>query len=225
MKDSKTNIDDASVNCVAKFDTNENNIDSAQLPMLWLPKYWPKKVEKVRGNPRLLTLPDKKYISSPDFDGFYCMKSSMGCLFGAVQCISGVIISCMRLQNINTMHTMDILSMFTSYLLLCMVIYATCDPGYYCKPVVCIPLMEWETYQKLDDRLSHPKLRLYIHSFFDKKRGVDINLCSLINTDMFNDGAADLYQQKRYIALVIKHCLGIICDGSYSFEKIAVSIL
>jgi hypothetical protein len=164
MEDDKPDINDISVNCIV---THKNDIGSIQLPTLWLPKYWPKKVKEVK-RLRLLTLPAKRYISDPTFDGFYCMKSSMGCLFGAVQCVSAIIMSCMRLQNIDTMHTMDVISMFSSYMLLCMVIHAACGPAYYCKPVVCLPKLQLGIYEKINNELSFRKLRLCIHWFFDK---------------------------------------------------------
>jgi hypothetical protein len=178
-EDDKTNTDDTSVDRLFKFDSRESDIDGIRLPTLWLPKYWPERVKKVK-RPLMLTLPDKRYISDPTFDGMYSVKSSKGCLFGVVQCVSGIAMSCMRLQqSIDMMHTMDVVSMLTSYFLLCIIIAAACNPGYYCKPVVCIPRKKLKIYQKLNNKLSYPELRLRIHSFFDKDRAIVLILILL----------------------------------------------
>jgi hypothetical protein len=82
--------------------------------------------------------PEEVYISDPTFDRMYSMKSSLGCLFGAVQCISATVMSCMRLQNGDTVHTMDVLPMYTSYLLLCDTTTVLPKPVYDIKPIICI---------------------------------------------------------------------------------------
>jgi hypothetical protein len=161
--------DNDSVNSFTTIDTHSKGyIDSNRLSTVWLPEYWPEKVQKAK-HQRLLASPDKKYISDPEFDGMYCIKSSAGCLFGAIQCISSILISCMRLQNIDMVHTMDILSIYTSYILICSVISVSCNPSYYWKPVVCIPRDEWDTYRTASSELRFRDLRLTIDLFFNEK--------------------------------------------------------
>jgi hypothetical protein len=172
IDDSQTDVDDDSLESGSLVVVLENYEDSAQaqLPKVWLPKYWPKKV-KEKNDLRLLYPPPEKFVSDAGFDEFYSVKSSLGCLFGAVQCVSAIVISCIRLQNIDTVHTMDVLSMYTSYMLLCTVIGVSFDPAYYCKPVVCIPIKQLERYTTIGSRLSFRNLRLCIHSFFSLRRG------------------------------------------------------
>jgi hypothetical protein len=140
------------------------SVTTKLLPKIWIPKYWPKKIMK--GSFRVHAPPDEAYISNLAFDGMYSMKSTMSCLFGAVQCVSTIVISCMRLQNIDAVHTMDVLSMYTSYMLLCVIIREAFDPAYHCKPVVCIPRKELKKYQRNSSGLSYPTLRFRIHRYF-----------------------------------------------------------
>jgi hypothetical protein len=98
-------------------------IDSSDFPTVWLPEYWPKEaLEKLYY--KLLSLLDERYISDLALDKVYPVKSFTSCLFDAVQCVSTMLISCIRLQNINTVHTSDALSTLTSYMLFCVVIEA-----------------------------------------------------------------------------------------------------
>jgi uncharacterized membrane protein len=179
MEDNKIHVDSVSIKHFVKFNIHKNVIDSAQWSMVWPPRYWPKNVQKVQ-YAEILALRNASYISDPTFDGFYSIKSSTSCLFGVIQCVSAIIVSCMRLQNINTMHTMDVLSMISSYFLLCIVISVLCRPAYYCRPVVCMPLEEWKTSHKINDGLSSQKLRLRIYSFFSKKRATALALFFLL---------------------------------------------
>jgi hypothetical protein len=206
MKNGKT---DVSMNYLVNVDTHENNIDSTRWPTRWPPKYWPKGAKRVE-RPLLLTLPDKRYISDPIFDGMYSMKSSMGCLFGAIQCVSVIVISCIRLHNIDTMHTMDVLSMFTCYLLLCIVIIVACDPSYYCKPVVCIPENKLEIYSKINDGLSFPELRLRVHSFFDEDDWGPILVLLLLLIPIFLMAVLLIYINKNDMLLLTLSTVSIL---------------
>jgi hypothetical protein len=163
----KTTQGDEDDNDSVKFRNYKYSVERVnvtQLPKVWLPKYWPEKIMDARFD--IYAPPDKSYISDPTFDGMYSIKSVSGCLFGAVQCISAIILSCIRLQNIDTVHTMDILSMYTSYMLLCVVIEVSFDSTYHCKPVVCIPRKKLKKYQRISSGLSYPKLRLRIYQHF-----------------------------------------------------------
>jgi phosphoglycerol transferase MdoB-like AlkP superfamily enzyme len=115
-----------------------------------------------------MTPPDRTYISSPTYVRLYAIKSAPSCLFGIVQCVSTILISCMHLQNTATMHTMDVISMYTSYILLCVVIEVLCKPAHSCKPVVRIPKTELKKYITINNELSFRNFRLYVHSLFDE---------------------------------------------------------
>jgi hypothetical protein len=145
--------------------------NSAQFRMVWLPEYWPEKVREKKPGFHLLVPPDEAYISDPAFDVFFSVKSVMGCVFGIVQCASGIVISCMRLHNINMVHTMDVLSMYTSYILFCTVISVSLSPAYYCKPVVCIPRNQVEKFTTIGSGLAPRSWRLYIATFFAQQPG------------------------------------------------------
>jgi hypothetical protein len=159
--------DNDSVN-FCEYRYTAEHIEDTELPKVWLPKYWPEKI--MYADYCIYVPPNQAYISDPTFDGMYSLKSSTSCLFGAVQCISAIVISCMRLQNINTMHTMDVLSMYTSYMLLCIVINLSFLPGYHVKPLVCIPVTELKSYQKISSKMAHPKLRRRIYMHFQRHR-------------------------------------------------------
>jgi hypothetical protein len=170
IDDDQLDSDGTSVSNPIQIDIRKSETDDTRLPKIWLPKYWPKNVKEEKGI-YLFTLPDKSYISDPIFDGMYSIKSFLGCLFGIVQCISTIILSCIRLQNIDTVHTMDVLSMYTSYILLCTVISISFNPSYYCKPVVCIPRNELEKYTNISNESSFSNLHLHILVLFGRARG------------------------------------------------------
>jgi hypothetical protein len=121
----------------------------------------------------MYTLPDETYVSDPIFDGVYSMKSNIGCLFGPVQCVSTIVILCMCSQNIDTVYTMGVLSMYTSCIRFCAVIYVLFRPVYHCIPVVCI----LRKCQRISSGLSHPELQFRIFQHFQNcyswERGVD----------------------------------------------------
>jgi hypothetical protein len=151
-KNTQVENDSDTEKLVPKVPPTSDTINTTKLPTLWLPSKWSEFVLKEEKGLKLYAPPEKDYISDPAFDGFYSVKSGMGCLFGAVQCTSTILISCLRLKNMDMLHTMDVLSMYTSYLLLCVVISVSFEPAYYCKPVVCIPVEELDRYTKLDKR-------------------------------------------------------------------------
>jgi hypothetical protein len=76
----------------------------------------------------------------------------------------------MRSQNIDTVHTVDILSMYTSYLLLCVVIFISFKPAYHCNLIVCIPRKQFKKYRKVSNGLSFVHLRLHIFKHFQHSR-------------------------------------------------------
>jgi hypothetical protein len=148
------------------------HVDSStgfNFPTVWVPRNWSHEVSKIETPSYLMALPNERYISHPDLDGAFSIKSCMSCFFGSMQCISAIVISCMRLQNIDTIHTMDVLSMYTSYLLLCSVICVSFRPAYHVRPTVCIPENKLILCQHINKELRFQKLRLCIHSFFDKR--------------------------------------------------------
>jgi hypothetical protein len=178
-KNSSTHINGNQTNSDGNSLDNNNQTNNGgysldghiRLPKVWPPKYRPKKLTVTMERIQLLTPPDEIYISDPTFDGFYSVKSTMSCLFGAVQCTSSILVSCMRLQNMDTVHTMDVLSMYTSYILFCIIIGISFHPSYYCKPVVCLPEAKLKTYTTISNELSSRDLRLCIHSFFNQYHG------------------------------------------------------
>jgi hypothetical protein len=93
-----------------------------------------------------LALPHEDNTSDPEFEGVYFIKSTMSRLLVAMQCTLVILISYMQLQNIDMMLTMDVLSMYTSYIPLCTVIDILFRLVYYLQPIVCTSGSELTKY-------------------------------------------------------------------------------
>jgi hypothetical protein len=169
--------------------------------IIWIPQYWPEKIMEWQ-DLNLQTLPNENYISDPDLDKIFSIKSHMGCLFGVLQCTSTILISCMRLQNVESVHTMDVLSMYTSYMLLCTVINVSFRPAYHVKPIVCIPKNEVITYQNINRTLLFLKLRLCVYRVF-RHRSSRILLGVLLSIPIFLIASLLIYINRNNTLLLI----------------------
>lgn len=88
----------------------------------------------------------KANISNPKYDDRYSIKSVISCIVAGVQVISTTVDFCMRLANINSVHTLDVIVMFTSWILFCQIILTLLAPVYYTSPSVYIPVIDLARY-------------------------------------------------------------------------------
>jgi hypothetical protein len=196
--DKQIHSDNAPINSHSQVDIHKSDEDTL-LPTVWLPKFWPKYVKEKKGL-QLMAPPDENYISDPTCDKVYSVKSGMGCLFGVVQCVSTMLISSIRLQNMDTVHTMDVISMYTSYILLCTVIGAWFNPTYYFKPIVCIPRNELKKYTTIDSKVLFKNLRLRIHSLDEYFWALLIGV--LLHIPTYSMGALLVYINRNSMLLM-----------------------
>ncbi|RCI01446.1 hypothetical protein CU097_010261 [Rhizopus azygosporus] len=77
----------------------------------------------------------KANISNPEYDDRYSIKSVISCIIAGVQVISTTADFCIRMVDINSVHILDVIVMFTNWILFCQIILTLLAPMYYTKPL------------------------------------------------------------------------------------------
>lgn len=77
----------------------------------------------------------KVNTSNPEYDDRYSIKSIISYIIVGVQVISTTVDFCMRVVDINSVHTLDVIVMFTSWILFCQIILTLLAPMYYTEPL------------------------------------------------------------------------------------------
>lgn len=106
----------------------------------------------------------KANFSNPEYSDRYSIKPVISCIIAGVQVISITVDFCMRLVNIDSVHTLDVIVMLTSWVLFCQIILTLLAPVYYTRPVVYIPVADLAKYCTIDEK-AVTKTRVTIANF------------------------------------------------------------